>query len=248
MEEEAVGRDSKKLTYPSELSGPLPRRVQLNSTEASFLVVVVVVCLGLGSMAVGFDIVSTLRQMQQRTALRRNGNETVGNVTATHGGHGDSTVSYTFTANGSHYLGKAKMPNYRLILHESDQILVRYLPSNPAVNHPAAWEWSGQSDLIPKAFALFFVVVGSVALVALVRDRKLAREGKPVEGIVIDCSPGKAEFRVKYEFRTDDGVPIMGLCNCTEEYEKGANIWILYLPWRPRRNHSYPMEFFSVAE
>ena len=248
MEEEVEGPDSEKQTYPSELRGPLPRRVHMNSTDASFLLVVVVLCLGIGGTAVGFDCFSTLKQMRQRTVLLRDVRDTVGSVSATHGGHGDSTVSYTFTANGANYLGKAQMPNYRMILHESDQIAVRYLPFDPTINHPAAWEWSGQADLIPKAFALFFATMGIVALVALLRDRKLARKGKPAEGVVIDCSPDKAEFRVMYEFRTDDGVRIKGSCNCAEEYEKGARVWILYLPKRPRRNHSYPMGFFSVVE
>jgi hypothetical protein len=247
MEEKAEGPGSEKQTYPSELHGPLPRRVEMNSTDASFLLVVVVVCLGLGAVACGFDTFSTLNQIQKRAILRRDGRDTVGKVSATHGGHGDSTVSYRFTVNGANYLGKAQMPNYRLILHESDEIAVRYLSSDPTVNHPADWEWSGQADLIPKVFALFFVTVGSVALVALFRDRNLARKGKPVEGIVIDCSPSKAEFRVVYEFRTEDGVPIRGSCNCAEGYEKGAGLWVLYLPRRPQRNHSYPMEYFSVV-
>jgi hypothetical protein len=153
-----------------------------------------------------------------------------------------------FAVNGVNYAGKAQMPNYRLILRESNEITIRYLPSDPSLNHPAAWEWSGLSpDLIPEAFALFFVSGGIVALVVLLRDRRLVREGRPAEGVVIDCRPDKAEFRVMYEFRTDGGVLIKGSCNCKEEYEKGDNLWILYLPNRPRRNHSYPMEYFSVV-
>jgi hypothetical protein len=248
MEEEAESPDSEKQTYPSELRGPLPRRVQMNSPNASFVLVVVVVCLGLGSIAVGYDCFSILKQIGQRTDLRRDGRDTVGRVSAMHSGRGGSTVRYTFTANGTNYLGKAQMPNYRLVLHESDQIAVRYLPSDPTVNHPADWEWSGLTDVIPEALALFFVAVGSVALVVLLRDRKLAREGKVAEGIVTDCAADKQQFRVEYQFSTDDGARIEGHSSCSERYEVGACIWIIYLAKKPRRNHSYPLELFRVAE
>ena len=70
------------------------------------------------------------------------------------------------------------MPHYRLILHEADPIAVRYLPSDPTVNHPADWEWSGLEimDLIPEVFMLFFTSVGVIALVALFRNRRLGRQ------------------------------------------------------------------------
>jgi hypothetical protein len=247
MESEAGRNDSETLNGPSELRGPLPRRVQMSSTDASFLLVVVVVCLGIGSIAVGFECFNATKQMRQRTALGRDGLITTGKVSATHGGHGDSMVSYTFNANGTKYVGSAEMPNYRLILHESDAITIRFLPSEPTINHPADWDWSGGGNLMPMLFALFFVTMGSVALLVLLRDRKLAREGKPVQAVVIDCNPDKAQFRLLYEFRTTDGLSVKGSCNCAEEYEEGTQVWILYLPKRPRRNHSYPMEYFSVV-
>src|ERR1700740_196274 len=155
-----------------------------------------------------------------------------------------------FEAAGTSYLGKAEMPNYRLILHEADPIAVRYLPTDPTVNHPADWEWSGLEimDLIPEVFMLFLTSVGIVALVALVRDRRLARRGRPAKGMVIDCIPGKSDFRVEYEFRTDDGVPERGHSSSPDEYGAGARVWILYLPQKPQRNSMYPLRYFEVVE
>lgn len=248
MEEETEDYSSERAAYPSELGGPLPRKTQMNSTDASFLLAVVVLCLGLGSVACGFDCSRTLKQMRQRAVLRQDGQDTAGRVSAIHSGRGGSTVSYTFAVNGTNYLGKAQMPNYRLILHTSDQIGVRYLPSNPTVNHPAAWEWSGLTDLIPEALALFFTIVGIVALAALLRERKLAREGKVAEGIVTNCAPNKQQYRVEYEFGTDDGARIKGHSDCSEHHEVGSRIWIIYLATKPRRNHSYPLELFQVVE
>jgi|SRR5579863_8750491 len=144
----------------------------------SALVVVVVLCLGLGGLiasSFGFEI---HKQNQQRTLLRQEGRDTAGKVTATHAGHGPSTVSYKFQADGTSYVGKAEMPNYRLILHEKDPIAVRYLPTDPTVNHPADWEWSGFEimDLVPEVFILCFTSVGVIALVSLFRNRQFARK------------------------------------------------------------------------
>jgi len=236
-----------KQGYPSELDGPLPRKVRMNSTNGSSVLVLVLLSLVSGSVICGFACSGAFGQMQRRAALRRDGRDIAGRVTATHAGHGDATVSYTFTVNGSIYFGKAQMPDYRLILHESDGIAVRYLPINPAINHPADWEWSGLTDFVPDVFALFFATMGIVGLVFLLRNRKLAREGRAAEGLVTSCAPNKRQYRVDYEFSTEDGARMKGRCDCSEQFEAGACIWIIYLPKRPRRNHSYPLELFDVV-
>jgi len=139
------------------------------SQNASALVAVVVLCLGLGGLITAHFGLDIHKQMQQRRILRVEGRDTVGIVTATHAGHGPPTVTYAFKANGLSYWGKAEIVDYHLVLHESDSIAVRYLPTDPTVNHPADWEWSNQGDLIPEAFMLCFTSVGVIALAALVR-------------------------------------------------------------------------------
>lgn len=161
--------------------GPSLRGIELNGEQArneSALLVVVVLCLGLGGLLTGDFCFDIYKQIQQRTILRQEGRDAVGKVTATHAGHGPSTVTYAFKVNEGDYSGKAEMPDYRLILHDSDRIVVRYLPTDPGVNHPADWEWSGLEimDLIPELFILCFTLVGVKALIALFRNRKLARD------------------------------------------------------------------------
>ena len=140
----------------------------------SALVVVIVLCLGLGGLMTGNFCFEIHKQIQQRRILRDQGRDTVGSVTATHAGHGPPTVTYAFKANGLNYSGKAEILNYRLVLHESDSIAVRYLPADPTVNHPADWAWSNQGDLIPEVFILGFTSVGVIALVSLFRNRRFA--------------------------------------------------------------------------
>jgi hypothetical protein len=150
----------------------------LNSEQARngpALVVVVVLCLGLGGLLTGDFSLEIYKQIQRRTILRQEGRDAVGSVTATHAGHGSPTVTYAFKANGLNYSGKAEITDYRRVLHESDSIAVRYLTADPTINHPSDWEWSAERDLIPEVFILAFTSVGVVALVALIRNRRLAR-------------------------------------------------------------------------
>lgn len=155
------------------MEGKAPNGEQ--ALNRSALVVVVVLCLGLGGLMTGNFCFEIHKQIQRRTILRHEGRETVGSVTATHTGHGSPTVTYVFKANGLKYSGKAEILNYRLVLHESDPIAIRYIPTDPTVNHPADWEWSSQGDLVPEVFILLFTSVGVMALVALFRNRRSAR-------------------------------------------------------------------------
>lgn len=246
--DEAEDQGSLRLSCPSELVGPLPRKTKLSSTNGWYGVIVGSVLLGLGSVLCGYLCIDASIQMQHRAVLRRDGRDIVGRVSMTHGGHGDSTVSYTFPLNGVTYFGKAQLPDYYLVLHESDQIAVRYLPSNPDINHPAEWEWSGLTGVVAKVFVLFFMAMGGVAFALLSRERKLAREGKVAEGVVTDCVQEKNQFRVEYEFHTEDGVLIKGNDDFENAYGAGARIWILYLPQKPKRNHSYPLSYYEVVE
>lgn len=153
------------------------KTIRMDKGESrSALVVVVVLCLGLGGLVTSNFVFEIHKQTQQRRILREQGRDTIGSVTATHAGHGSPTVTYVFKANGLNYSGKAEVLNYRLVLHERDPISVRYLPTDPTVNHPTDWEWSVEGDLIPEVFMLFFTSVGVMALVALIRNRRLPQD------------------------------------------------------------------------
>ena len=245
---EADGSGYARQTHPSELDGPLPRSVHLNSNNGWFSLILALLFLGAGGVVCGFRCFDAFRQMQAQATLRRDGREAIGRVNTTHRGRGPTFVSYTFTINGVSYLGDAQMPDYRLVLHQADQITIRYLPTDPNVNHPADWEQSGIMGLGLTMFALVPTVIGGIALGVMFGDWKLARLGTVAEGIVASCAPNRSQFRVEYEFDTESGIHTKGSCDCWDEYEAGDRIWILYLLNRPQRNHSYPLAFFAVSE
>jgi hypothetical protein len=158
-------------------------------------------------------------------------------------------VYYTFVIGGTSFSGKAEIPNGQgIALHESDKISVRFLPSNPAINHPDAWEWSPLMSLVPIIFAIISIGFGGAALAILFRERRLVREGTAVPGIVTGCIRKDRGFQVEYAFRTEQGISIRGKSGSTDQFEAGANVWILYLSKNPRRNHLYPLPDYSVVE
>lgn len=238
---------------PGELTGPTPRKVRLNlnSNNARFaLIVISFFFVGFGIL-LGAACFSDVRQFRQRAELRSGGHDVVGEVTkVVYPRHAPKVVKYRFSVEGAQYSGEAKAPFFATpgtILHEYDQILVRYLPSNPNVNHPEAWEWSPLIGIVDTAFQVFFFSMGSVALIVLLRERALAREGKIAEGFVTSCRFVDRTFRIDYEFRTPDGATIRGKGDCRKEYRPGARVWILYMPEQPRRNDTYPLSLFEVV-
>ena len=253
MSENKDSKQSESITRecPAELSSRLPRRVRMDTGGGRFLLVTVVFCFGWGASIFCYHAVNSIKQVQQRDALRREGRETMGTVIMESSHRGaPASVSYVFSFGGITYSGNAQLPAFgKTIIHKSGPIAVLFLPSNPSVNHPESWEWTvlGEID-VAEILMLFLITMGCIALIRALKDRKLAREGMAAEATAIACSPVKAGFHVKYEFRTEDGLSIRGSCDCAEEVEEGSKIWILYLSQRPKRNHSYPMEFFSVVE
>ena len=191
-----------------------------------------------------------IRQLRERSALRQSGAEVQGEITTLQRrGRSQDELRYTFTVNGKIVSGEAEVPA-RLMqsLRNSNYLTIRYLPSNPVINYPVAWErshfelWSAFLD------PMFFVPICVMASTGLSRRRKLVVWGKPVVGVVTRCDPSNPTFAVKYEFRTDTGTIVKGRGLTPILQEVGATIWILYLPQNPRQNHPYPVPDYIVEK
>lgn len=239
---------------PSELAGPPPRKVRLklDQGDGRFLLMVVLVSLVGGGLFFGWNCYYDVNQFHQRSVLRSNGGEVIGEVTG-FAYHRDAPLGiyYKFIVNGMTYSGEALKPNTPMsgsALAKGDNLPIRFLPSNPEINHPAAWEWSVAIGWYTTAGVAGAIAIGVLVLAALLRDRKLARYGKPVSGVVLDHTRDGRLFRVKYEFRTEDDIATRGDSVGPDEYGTGERIWVLYLPSKPNRNHRYPLDFFEVVE
>jgi Protein of unknown function (DUF3592) len=239
--------DSGRVTLqtPSELAGPLPRAVTLNlDGDTRYLLWIVLLFFVGGGVLLAWLCSDDFQQFQNRAVLRRNGRVVVGTVTKP----SRCCTNYRFGVGGSPYQGKAREPLFQSkFSHPSDQILIRFLPSNPAINHPDSWEWTVYVGLEYIVLLAFFWTMGGLALVFLCRDRTLARKGNVASGVVTGCVLKDGLFHTEYEFRTADGTPMKGHIDRKEEYETGTRVWVLYLSQRPRRKDLYPLLLFDVA-
>jgi hypothetical protein len=238
---------------PPELSTPVPRTIRqsdyrrhINKVAAFMLGLVVIldlcICINAGL------------EVHRRSVLRQEGTEVVLGEIIEIKEHGRTpdVVSYTFTASGKTVIGKAGAPlKLRQTLRESKFLAVRYLPSNPAVNHPAAWEYPYEHEPLWLVI-LALVINASIAflpscfLYKFSKERKLLTWGKPAVGVVTKCVSVRRAFRLKYEFRTETGTTFDGGGWSLLPQAIGAEIWILYLPRNPRLNLLYPHPEYIV--
>jgi hypothetical protein len=236
---------------PSELAGRLPRITRLSSSGAQMVrlaAISLALAIGVGLYAA----VDAVEQIEHRAALRRDGKQVVGTVTALR----KSGLFYTFTVNGVSYGGKTYLPEHiHLSLGqlanymENSPIPIRYLPQNPAINHPAAWEWPSFMDLGWFLFPIFFGPFGYFLVTDLRRDRQLVSEGVAATGTVKKCTRlRKGGFAIDYEFPTEDGSLVQGSGASPAEVEIGAGILLLYLPQNPQRSNPYPAGSYRVAQ
>lgn len=118
--------------------------------------------------------IDAVQQMRHREALRRYGIETTGEITRLWtSGHGFyRKVSYTFTVNGGVFTGQAQAPKDSWdSLQNADSLSVRYIPENPAINHPGGWEWSA----LQRLDLLVAGILSAVFAVFLLFDRSPTR-------------------------------------------------------------------------
>lgn len=238
------------LDMPSELSGPVPRRIQL-SGNSSYLPIVFALLIGITVITGLLYGKHVVHQMWQRSALRQGGVETQGEITSLkRAGRGPEVVKYTFTANGEIVSGMTEVP-FELVqnLEESKFLAIRYLPSNSAINHPTAWEWSLFSEWLLILMLMCPPTLFFVTFTSGYRHRKLLVWGKPVTGTVTNCRvSGRGEISIEYEFRTETGVQVRGSGDSPVEQETGASVCVLYLPQNPRRNLPYPDPDYDVED
>ena len=203
-----------------------------------------------GSALLLFCFRAAAQEMARTAALRGGSSEVTGMVTRLRSGRSTLTVSYGFTANGVAFTGECSVPTGHMAgLREADPLPIRFLSSNPTVNHPAAWEGPDPGWWVPCIFAAVFPACGIVLIIGLRRDRQLLAEGVPTAGVVTKRSLGsRGGYAMEYQIRTEDGRVAEGSGGCWNRPEIGSTVCVLYLPQNPRRNKAYSALTYRVAE
>jgi len=162
-------------------------------------------------------------------------------------------VRYAFTANGAAFSGASSVPKDLWHgLREADTLPIRFLPSNPAINRPAACQGMANPDwwVAPCVFlfVLFTAFIGTRVMIPFRRDRQLAAEGMPGAGVVVKCyGGGRGGWMTNYKFRSLDGAVAEGSGASPNRLEIGSAVCVLYLPQNSRRNHLYSTLLYRVA-
>ena len=236
---------------PSELSGSLPRPLRLSKNGVKMAAAAAVMLI----LAVGFALsfaIGTVPQLQKERDLRRNGTETVGEITRlwSQGRPIVLKVSYTFVVAGVSYTGEARVPDrFWHGLHDAPSLPIQYLPSNPAINHPEAWELTALSDWDSLVAPIVGLALAVFLLVPLRSERRLVAKGLPAVGEITQCTPGKrGGFSVSFDFRAQDGSVTKGSGWSESRQQVGERVCVLYFPQNPRRNLSYPSPNYRVGQ
>jgi hypothetical protein len=236
---------------PSELAGPLPRRLRLSGNGIQ-MVVLAAIFLVLAIVAALWSGIGTVQELRYREALRRDGKDTVGEITRlwSSGRSLKLRVSYTFSVDEIHFAGNAQVPEQiGGSLRGASSLPIRYLPANPAINHPATWEWSALQQAGRIQASILLATIALILFVPLRFERTLIARGSPIVGVITKCSPGRrGGFSVNYDFRTQDGRVTKGSGWSPSRSEIGASVWILHVPQNPRRNQPYPSLNYRVTQ
>lgn len=238
---------------PPELGRALPRETSMTG-RGTFEVILAVVLL-VAAIPVFLLVRNQDAQQAARTkALRVGGREASGQIVRLwhklgHKGRSSTAmVTYEFTADGGRFTGNCSVPKELWDgFQEAGLLPVRYLPANPNINHPLAWEESPTPVWITVLFPVVLAAGGIALLMSLRGQAEVAAEGMPAVGVVTRCYRVKRGWVVRYQFRTQDGPIFQGSSQVGRRVEAGASVCVLYLARNPRRNQTYPLCSYKVT-
>jgi len=211
-----------------------------------------------GLLLVGsIPLLVLFRNLNARTAaraeaLRSQGRETSGEVERvwrTSGKESHNMVRYAFSANGVRLQGESRVPpSLWNGVRKSGFLPIRYLPSDPNINHPAGWEDRPDAAWMQFILPGVMAISGIVLVITLRRQAEMTAEGLPAVGVVTRCVSVKGGWAVRYRFRMKGGAVASGASQVRRRMEVGATICVLYLPQNPRRNQVYPTTLYRVTQ
>jgi hypothetical protein len=229
---------------PQELIGSNPREVRLSEDGITLWIFVALLLAWIPIFAIWICI-----QTQKSMTLRQDGRIVIGKITEKWiPVRGSASIRYTFTVDGVAFSGKSNLPvNLRDKYQVSGNIPVRFLPNNPNINHPDAWEWSAGLYLGAYIYMVCASIFSIWCMITPLMERKMAREGKVAVGIVTSCKLYRSTCSIKYIFRTEDGRSFIGSGASNNSQQIGASILVIYLSNNPKRNSMFPLRNYQVV-
>jgi hypothetical protein len=242
-------------TRPPELGHSTPRPVSLNGS--GWVLAILAAALLLGSVAIGVlagrDFISKSKDVR---LLEREGREVDARVTRvwrTSGEGKHNRASYEFDAGGNTYRREMKIPD-RIwkTLKTGGTLPVRYVPSKPELNHPAALPRQAPTIWFAILVPAGMIVLALCLSAVLRRSMDLLENGRPVPGVVtktkkIQNDHGGHNRIAEYEFPLFGGGIGKGKTDWSaKDAKQGATLCVVYDPDNPARNTRYPFQLVKV--
>jgi len=236
-------------TPPDSLGYSSLRAVRLTTTGKALIVLSVTLVIGAVVLGVFLER-KVQREAAERTLLQDQGIAADAVVTRVwRGGEKDSEhrVTYRFENGGRTYSRSVGTPVviWRTLTPGAD-LPVRFVPSRPAINHPAAWPSKELPFWLPYLIAAMVAVPAFLLPIPVRREARLLAEGRPAPGRVTGFKKIDQSIRVQYEFRLLNGTVAKGKVNRSKPPVVGAPLCVLYEPENPRRNALYPLSLVRL--
>lgn len=236
---------------PQGLERSRPRPVCLTAAGKALCLLAVLLLLGALAAGVALGMLAQ-RQAEQQRLLREQGLETQARITHLWRSRNDNRqpwVAYRFTVRGRCYERRTKAPlRVWRNLQMGSELPVRYLPSDPQLNHPAAWRAKTVPLWLPYLAAGVLGALGWIVTLSLRGQRRLLVEGRPAPAVVTRHTRSKDGKTVHYEFPLLSGAIRQGRSGPTKKPPAvGSVICVLYAPDNPRRNAAYPLSLVKLC-
>jgi hypothetical protein len=238
-------------TPPDGLGYSSLRPVSLTGGGIALLVVAVLMLLG--AVAAGIGLGTTARrQAKDHRLLQEQGLNTDSQITRVWRS-GDKNqqhlVSYRFTVQERAYAArKGVPPRIWQTLKAGSSLPVRYLPSDPKVNHPTEWNDTPMPNWVPYLVFGALIATAFGCTIPLRIQMRLLTEGRPAPGTVTGHRRTKDGTILRYEFVLLNGATAKGRGQSRRPPAIGAPICVLYDPENPRRNAPYPLTLVKLTK
>jgi hypothetical protein len=237
-------------TPPDGLGYSSLRPVSLTGGGIALLVVAGAMLLGAVAAGIGLGTAAR-RQAKDHRLLQEQGVNTDAQITRVWRS-GDKNqqhlVSYRFTVQERAYVArKGVPPRIWQTLKAGSSLPVRYLPSDPKVNHPTEWDDTPMPNWLPYLLSGALVAIAFGVTIPLRIQMRLLTEGRPAPGTVTGQQRTKDGTILRYEFVLLNGATAKGRGQTRRPPAIGSPICVLYDPENPRRNAPYPLTLVKLT-
>ena len=237
-------------TPPDGLGYSSLRPVRL--TGGGIALLVVAGAMLLGAVAAGIGLGATARrQAKDHRLLQEQGVNTEAQITRVwrSGGKDDQhLVAYRFTVQERAYAARKGVPaRIWQTLKAGSSLSVRFLPSDPKVNHPTEWNDTPMPNWLPYLLSGALAAIAFGCTIPLRIQMRLLTEGRPAPGIVTGLRRTKEGTVIRYEFQLLNGATAKGRGQSRRPPAIGSPVCVLYDPENPRRSAPYPLSLVKLT-